>query len=181
MICGRLESSLWRRFAPLALAMLAAAALGCSEGSPTEVVAGAPASSAPGEVLVVDPHPPGEDPGCPRPCNQDEGGPIVCGDLLDLVTEVNGALVPFTPPEAACVTKILNNHRVMNVDLELAAVDPDLITGEHLKFGSNDYPDWLCPVPGQLNLDPDALLFTDNWSFRVTPAGRLIGKCTAQT
>ncbi len=178
MIPGLLESSLWRPIVPVALAVLGAASLGCSGGSPTEVVASPPASSAPAEVLAVDPHPPGEDPGCPQPCHQEVTGEIVCGDLLDLVTEVAGTLVPFTPPEGACVTKILNNRRVMSVELDLGLVDPGLVTGEHQRFDFGDYPDWLCPVPGQLNLDLDALLFTDDWNFRVTPAGHLTGKCT---
>ena len=166
----------------LAVGAVAATLVACGATSPTEVVEVTPAGTPPG-ALVVDPHPPGEDPGCPRPCNIDPvTGAIVCGDLLDLVTLDGGAPFFFEPPEEACVTRIQNNRRTMNIDLDLALLDPPGPTGERLHFGFDDIvPPWLCPVPGSLLLDADGLLFTDDWTFRVTPAGRLIGKCVAHT
>ncbi len=164
-----------RRAGPLGLGAVVAVALACEGPSPTEVADHAEAGVAPPEILAIDPFPPGEDPGCPRPCNQDPiTGEIVCGDLLDLVTLVDGAPAFFTPPEEACVTRIQNNRRTMNVELLLPA---HLVTGERFRFDHDDVA-WLCPVPGPIFV-PDRLLYTEDRSFRVTPAGELIGKCVA--
>ncbi len=155
-----------------------AATLGCGGTSPTEVAEVNPAGTPPGAV-VADPHPPGEDPDCPSPCNQDPiTGEITCGDVLDLVTLHDGAPFFFEPPVEACVTRIFGNHRTMTIDLQLP--DPPGPPGERLRFDFDDIA-WLCPVPGSLVLDPDGLLFTDNWTFRVTPDGHFIGKCVVQT
>ncbi len=162
----------------LAVGAVAAALLGCGGTSPTEVVDVTLAGTPPGAV-VADPHPPGEDPGCPRPCTQDPvTGQVVCGDLMDLVTLDDGAPFFFEPPEDACVTRIQGNRRTMSIELQLPT--PPGPPGDRLRFGFADVvPPWLCPVPGPLAFDADGLIFTDDWTFRVTPDGRLNGKCTA--
>lgn len=144
----------------------------CDGRTPTEVDVTPASGSESAALRAVGDGPPTIF-GCPFPSDQN-GEPN--GPQEQLVTEVAGVLTDFTPPVEACVTVDHNERRTMTIELQL---DEGLyVPGDRPRFGDRDYPHWLCPVPGPLG-SPDRLLWSDNWSFRVSPAGVFTGKCVA--